>query len=98
MKKYKLTSEHKTVDGVTLYRIEVVKPFASFNAGDKGGWIEKEANLSQEGSAWVSDNAVVYGNAQVGGDAQVCDNAVVCGNAALAMAKVCVKPYKEGKK
>ena len=89
--KYKLTSEYKTVNGVTLHRIEVVKPFAGFNAGDKGGWVEKEANLSQEGSAWVR----LFGQSKrPHGKATYAKQYA----AALAMAKVCVKPYKEGKK
>ena len=58
-KKYKLTDETKVVDGVTLHRIECVTAFGNVEGGEKGGYIEKEGNLSQTGDAWV------YGNAQV---------------------------------
>lgn len=55
------------------------------DAGDVGGWIEHEGNLSREDGAWVSNNAYVFGNAKVfgnafvGGKAYVYDNAEVGG-------------------
>lgn len=73
--KYRLTDETKEWFGRTLHRIEALKSFGDMSAGEKGGWIEKEENLSQEGSCWV------YGNAQVCDNAQVCGNAWVCGDA-----------------
>lgn len=51
--------------GKTLYRIKALVQFGNVNAGDLGGWIEKEENLSQSGNAWVYGNARVYGNAEV---------------------------------
>ena len=76
-KKYKLTDETNEWLGRTLYRIEALRDFGNVKAGDKGGWIEKEANLSHEGECWVFDNAKVSGNAWVSGNARVCDNARV---------------------
>lgn len=61
-------------------------------AGDLGGYIEKEGNLSQDGNAWVYGNAEVYGNAWVYGDAEVYGDARVYGNARLG-AKL---GYKKG--
>ena len=81
--KYKLTEETKDFYGATLYRIEAVESFGNVKAGEKGGWIEKEENLSQAGDCWVCDNACMYGNARVYGNAQVCDNACVRGNACV---------------
>ena len=78
MKKYELTSETKVFLGKTLYRIKALVQFGNVNAGDLGGWIEKEENLSQYGNAWVSGNAEVYGNAEVSGNARVSGNAEVC--------------------
>ena len=80
-KKYKLTSEKKEWCGKTLFRIEAIASFGSVSKGDKGGFIEKEENLSQKSEAWVFDNAQVYGDAQVYGNARVFDNAWVSGNA-----------------
>ena len=87
MKKYELTSETKVFLGKTLYRIKALVQFGNVNAGDLGGWIEKEENLSQSGNAWVygdarvSGNAEVSGNARVSGDARVYGDARVSGNA-----------------
>ena len=63
MDKYELTSETKIVFGKTLYRIKALIDFSTVKAGDLGGFIEKEANLSQAGKAWVSGNARVFGDA-----------------------------------
>ena len=55
--------------GRKLFRIEATKDLKKHNvkAGDIGGYIEKEENLS--GNAWVCGNAKVYGNAEVWGNA-----------------------------
>ena len=71
MKKYKLTKETKEYCGYTLYRTEALMDFRDVKKGDKGGFIEKEENLSQEGDAWVSGDAWVYGDAEVSGNAEV---------------------------
>ena len=75
MKKYEFTGETKTVpllfENVTLHRIQAITSFENVVAGELGGWIEKEENLSQGGNAWVGGNAQVRGNARVGGDARV---------------------------
>ena len=96
MKKYKLTNECIIIDGRKLYRIEALKDFSDIEKGDKGGFIEREDNLSQLDDCWVADNAKVYGNAKVHGDAKVCvnarvfDNAEVYGNAVVSgNARVC---------
>ena len=81
MKKYELTSETKVFLGKTLYRIKALVQFGNVNAGDLGGWIEKEENLSQSGNAWVYGNASVSGDARVYGDASVSGNASVYGDA-----------------
>ena len=79
--KYTLTKETKTEFGIKLYRIKALKDFGDVSKGDKGGWIEKESNLSQEDNAWVYGNAQVSGNARVYGDAWVYGDAQVSGNA-----------------
>ena len=80
-KKYKLTEETINVNGKTLYRIEALKDFSDVKQGEKGGFIEKEENLSQYGDCWAYDNAKIYDNAQLYDDAIVYEDAVVCGNA-----------------
>ena len=81
MKKYELTTNTKMCFGRKLYQIKALKDFGDVKAGDLGGYIEKEENLSQDGIAWVFGNAYVYGNARVYDDAQVFGNACVFGDA-----------------
>lgn len=40
-----------------VFRIQALVHFADVEAGEKGGYIQKEENLSQDGNAWVSGNA-----------------------------------------
>ena len=70
-KKYVLTNETIKINDKTLYRIKAIKDFDNVKAGDLGGFIEKEENLSGYGNAWVYDNAKVFGNAEVCGVAEV---------------------------
>ena len=67
--KYKLTDVKINFKGKTLFQIEAVKCFGNIVKGQKGGFIEKESNLSQGGNAWVSGDACVYGDAWVYGNA-----------------------------
>jgi len=92
-KKYELTQNSVTVKNSTLYQIRALRGFGSVTAGDLGGYIESEKNLSHDNDCWVYENARVfgdahvfgnsgvYGNARVSGDAQVFGNARVYGNA-----------------
>ncbi|MDY5841622.1 MAG: hypothetical protein SPJ59_01665 [Peptoniphilaceae bacterium] len=92
--KYKLTSETKTFGSHTLYRIQALKTFETsirtIHAGEYGGWVESEKNLSQTGVCWIFDDALVMGNARVYDRAQVFGKAQVCGNAQVGgCAHVC---------
>jgi len=84
MKHFKLTAETKVFYGITLYRIEATQdlPQHYVKKGDKGGFVEKESNLSD--SAWVSDEALVSGEALVCGQARVYGNAQVSGQALVS--------------
>ena len=69
MKKFKLTSEFIVdISGVKLFRIKALIEFGNVKAGDLGGYIEKEENLSHMGNAGVSGNARVSGYARVSGN------------------------------
>lgn len=102
--KYRLTDETIEYGGVMLYRIEALRDFGDVTAGDKGGFVQSELNLSQEGDCWiygkaavsgyamVSGNAIVYGEAIVYGGAMVSGEAEVFGKAELfGKARVCGK-------
>ena len=85
MKKFKLTSEFIVdISGVKLFRIKALIEFGNVKAGDLGGYIEKEENLSHMGDAWVSDDARISGNAQVFGNALVFGDAQVFGDARVS--------------
>ena len=81
MKKYELTAEFIEKWGKKLFRIKALISFGSVEAGELGGYVEKEDNLAQTGNAWVSGDARVYGDAWVYGDAEVYGDARVCGDA-----------------
>ena len=78
MKKYEFTGETKQWCGHTLHQIRATVSFGNVSAGEVGGWIEKEENLSHDGDAWVCGEAQVYGEARVCGEAQVYGKARVC--------------------
>lgn len=95
MNKYELLQDDKIeVSGRTLYRIRALKDFKGAKAGDLGGYIEKEKNLSQEDNCWVCGNARVYDNARVCGNARVFGEAYVFGDAKINKISdvLCISP------
>lgn len=81
--KYKLTDETIEFRGKTLHRIQCVKSFSNIKAGDLGGFVETEQNLSQEDTCWIYDNAKVYDLAKVCNCAEVCNDAEVFDRASI---------------
>lgn len=76
MKKFELTDEFITnAFGNKLFRIKALVDFGTIKAGELGGFVEKEENLSSDDNAWVYGDARVYGNALVSGNARVYGNA-----------------------
>ena len=84
MKKFELTTNTKMFLGKKLFQIKALISFGDVKAGELGGYIEKEENLSQTGDAWVFDNARVSGDARVSGNAWVTDNAWLSGDARVS--------------
>lgn len=80
-RKYELTTDTKILFGKKLFRIKALLSFGGVEAGELGGYIENEENLSQSGNAWVFGNARVSGDARVSGNAWVSGDAWVSGNA-----------------
>ena len=93
-KKYLFTGETKEYCSRTLRRICAKKDFQVqdrfVKSGELGGWIEDESCLSQEGSAWVTDNSFVTktarisGNAIVSGDARIHGSVYIADNASIS--------------
>lgn len=82
-KKYEFVEEPTPAyaeDGTLLRRIRALVdiPKHGVKAGDLGGFIESEANLSHGGIAWIE------GDAHVWGDARVMDAACVTGRARVS--------------
>ena len=88
VRKYEFTAETRQHLDHTLHRIRALVSFGDIVAGDVGGWIEYEKNLSHSGDAWVSGDAQVFGDARVYGNARVFGNAQVFGNARVT--PICV--------
>lgn len=86
-KKYKLDIQDvvELADGVKLTRIvalkDIITPALTVLAGDKGGYVESERNLSQKGNSWISKNSIVRDEAFVCGDAVVGDKSEIWGEA-----------------
>ncbi|HEY5086833.1 MAG TPA: hypothetical protein VII66_05660 [Gemmatimonadaceae bacterium] len=59
------------VAGTTLYRIRALKDFGNVKAGNLGGFVRSERNLSQLGDCWVADDAQVYDDAVISDAAQI---------------------------
>ena len=89
MEKYEITSiAHPQYPW--LHRIRALRNVREdVRAGDLGGFVESESNLSQEGTCWIYDNAIACENARVTEDstlhrsAKVLDAAVISGDACL---------------
>lgn len=84
-KKYELlqnvTKQHH---GITLYTIKALRDFGDVKAGDIGGWVESEDNLSQYGKCWIYDDAIVYGKSRVCNNATIHHEAEVHGSAKVS--------------
>lgn len=108
-KKYELTDEVIRVIDIEgrpslLYRIKALRDFeckgTPVKAGDLGGFVESEDNLSHSGTCWIFDDAKVYDCAYVYGDACIIDlaevgeDAKVSGSAVVADTAI-VKGYSE---
>lgn len=76
-KKYVLVKQNKVQkSGASTkynlpYRIKALKSFGDVTAGDYGGYVASEDNLSQEGDCWIYGECAVYENAKVSGNAAI---------------------------
>lgn len=93
-KKYGLIKNdcvYKYFDGKTiiLFRIQALKDIICIDyssgrviiveAGDRGGYIESEDCLSQDGTCWVHENSYVYNGGKVLSDAQILPGSDIIG-------------------
>ena len=82
--KYELIKESKIMfEGRDIYRIRALKDFNNVKAGDIGGWVCSEDNLSQEGDCWIYDKAKCLDKAKMYNEAKMYDNAVMLNNSIM---------------
>ena len=83
MNKYKILYDQKEeiYDNVFIYRIQALKDFDDVKAGDIGGYVQSENNLSQEGNCWIYNNAIAYNNSSVIDNAKIRNNVILSDNA-----------------
>ena len=83
MNKYKILYDDKkeVYDDVFVYRVQALKHFSDVKAGDIGGYVQSENNLSQEGDCWIYDDAIAYNNSKIIDNAKVCNKAILADNA-----------------
>lgn len=85
MKKYELTgtitSHSNGEDEFTLYQIKALIdiPRHSVKKGDRGGFVECEENLSQQGNCWIGKDSYVFDESRVKGNAFVEESTVFGG-------------------
>lgn len=80
-KKFQLTNNWKvSKNGRKVYQIEAIKDFGDVKAGELGGWVEHEFNLSHFGSCWINTETVIEDHSHVCGKGQVCNTTVSHGS------------------
>ena len=69
-----------------LHRIRALQDIGErVKAGDLGGFVESENNLSTEDdTSWIFDDAIACGNSYVDQDSRLFGHVVVCGNAYIS--------------
>ena len=61
MKKFELTNEFITnMFGTKLFRIRALVEFGDVEAGELGGYVEKESNLGHDDNAWVYGLSLIH--------------------------------------
>ena len=84
--KYRLGKQTLYFYGHVLHRVIALKdiPSRGVKAGDVGGWLEDEHNLSQHGDCWVAEEAKVFGRARVRNNAYVHERARIYDHATVS--------------
>lgn len=79
MKKYEFTENEQEYQQTTFRQIRALVdiPLHNVKAGELGGWIEEELNLSHEGACWVEPESFVLRSARVSGDAGIRGKSII---------------------
>ena len=57
-------------DGQTFYTVRALRDFGAVKAGDEGGVVNGEHNLSHKGDCWPDEFSSVFGQARLEDNAQ----------------------------
>lgn len=82
-KKYRLTDEKIEYKGRVLYRIQALRNFGDIKAGDLGGFVQSEYNLSHSGDCWIYNNAKAMDNSEVLHNSEMYDYSEMYDNAKM---------------
>jgi len=66
------------VGSSTLFQIRALRDFNNVKAGDLGGFIGSEKNLSQHGTCWVGPETAYCGDYELKGDTQDFSKQIIC--------------------
>lgn len=79
MRKYEFTDNEREYQQTTFRQIRALRdiPRYGVKAGDVGGWIEEELNLSQSGDCWVGTDSYILRSATVNEDAAILGKSIV---------------------
>ncbi|MBY0361842.1 MAG: hypothetical protein K2X45_08030 [Phreatobacter sp.] len=79
MKKYALTTTSRLIDGKPAYQIKALVNIDRFGvkAGDLGGFVSGEDNLSQKGDCWIRQTSYALDRSRVSGNALLADRSIV---------------------
>jgi len=65
------------------YRVKALRDFSDIKAGDVGGFVTSEHNLSQNGDCWVYDDAKMFDNSEIHNDAKMHNNSEMHNNSKM---------------
>lgn len=77
MAKYEFSGVTKERSGIILRQVRAIQDFGEIKAGDVGGFIQHEHNLSQSGLCWLDKDSICYGDSKITSDAFVANSTII---------------------
>ena len=80
-------------NGKNVFRVVALRDIKAYNvkAGDVGGFVDSEANLTHFGNCWIKDNAYASESSRVMGDSLICDNVLLYENTQIRGNAICME-------
>lgn len=83
IKTLKSQKKYSLVKDGALFQVVSKLDFDDVKAGDVGGHVANERNLSHKGKCWIYKGARAIDNSKIMGNAKIKDNAIVSGSAMI---------------